>query len=339
MQASELLKMLIRQHGGKNGILPPMSKGELEAALQLIDPVAERSRQWCADFSILDERHVLPVALLTIVNHPDWDPERLLSRMKNTLWVFALDDALDDAGRDDDALLRTVADCHLAAAGIRAGGFSDELALVLDHVRHDLEQYPFFERLQGLWIASLMRVLEGMMYERWVQQRLHRTGGVGALPGDEEYMYFARGSIAIPHLWVTSIIIESDPRTLDVLRPLLQLFEECAHAMRLANDLATFERESEEGGINAVAVRVGHLTRGGDGPDRSAIIARAKSDVERQMRKARLRARRLAQSIETSSGIEQGFLRATEFGINLYRVIDFRAWSAAAGALPTSDGW
>ena len=95
---------------------------------------------------------------------------------------------------------------------------------------------------------------------------------------------------------------------------------------RLANDLRSFPREHALGKVNAV-----HIL--GGGPSVSDWEAKGRDGAKRLLRSSLQKTQREARTVATVTRIERGFVRATQFGIELYRRSDFRTLSADLGEL------
>jgi hypothetical protein len=157
-----------------------------------------------------------------------------------------------------------------------------------------------------------------MAVEYWRSRNQLSVPGADLVPSIEDYLYFARYSIGLPYIWMTTLILDNDVSCLESMQALTTLSATCGVAMRLANDLRSFPAEQELGKLNAL-----HLL--GGGPHGSNWSEqRARQRVSQLLDEALARARREADLVQTVAGIERGFLRATEFGVELYRRSDFR---------------
>ena len=101
-------------------------------------------------------------------------------------------------------------------------------------------------------------------------------------------------------------------------------------AMRLANDVRTFEREQQEGGVNAVVIRAHEIGRT-PGTPAEDLSARAVESVRADVAQAIDDLTELTSIALKKSTMATGFSRATKFGVGLYDAVDFRLWTEASG--------
>jgi hypothetical protein len=237
---------------------------------------------------------------------------------------------IDDQATPDGELYDMLLECELVASGCALAAPKSELARMLEEVVEDARTYASFPAFWPLWSASLTRVTDGMMYARWASRRIGRGESAGCLPSLEEYLYYARSSIGLFHLWVGGAFVEPDPNLLSLLAALSPVADRCAIAMRLANDIASFERESAQGEINAITIVAaapgsGPIPAGGD-----QAITVARQAVEDRMNRELAAAHRLIEARGAEAACDyvraERLVRATEYGIAMYLARDFRLW-------------
>src|SRR6266545_2847590 len=96
MRSSDRFKALTADAALRERFLPAMSSSEILAVESLLDPAVDRAKKWCAGWSIFPDHLVVPVMLLTLVQLHHLPVEAVLTRFKNTLWIYALDDRIDN---------------------------------------------------------------------------------------------------------------------------------------------------------------------------------------------------------------------------------------------------
>ncbi|HZT07487.1 MAG TPA: terpene synthase family protein [Chloroflexota bacterium] len=294
---------------------------------RLLDQVVEQSNQWCSQWTIFNPTYVLPVALINIVQFPDLPILSILSRVKNSMWIYAIDDLVDGGKLTERELRIALFECALVASAADNIKPESELARTLQVLHRELMEFPNYQHVARMWSTSLIRTIDGMMYEYWMQRRYKPIQFTAELPPYDEYIYYARSSIAITYLWITGLILETDVGIKTELPGLFRLADQCALVIRLANDVCTFKRELEEGGVNAVALCISQLLATAGREPISNLIARASRTVSRRVDRELARARAIAKTVRTDSAVEERFLRATEVSVDLYRRSDIRVWS------------
>jgi Terpene synthase family 2, C-terminal metal binding len=305
--------------------LPRTTPDESAAINRLLRPVVEGAEAWCADHPLLAPGPIVPVALLMCVQFPGLDLQGTLLRVKAVLWVFAIDDFLDGDQTAPSAAADISLECRtVGASPVGKERAQSEYGNILLDVKGELARYPAFGPLGSTWSNALSRMIDGMMFEYWMRQRNNNSDSVG-LPALDEYLYYARNSIGLPFVWFTSLIVaESSASSVDKLLELSRLAEECGVAMRLANDIRSFRAENRIGKINAVNLLARSATGNHEGTDE------AESQVSHLIADSCRLARHLAGQQSTSvKHFAERFVRATEWGVDLYQRSDFRAFGTA----------
>lgn len=312
--------------------LPRMTVEEEAAIAKLLEAVVSDAQQWCDRWTLFNRGPILPLALLTCVQFPHLSGAQVGLRVRSSLWIYALDDLIDGENVADGELEALLAQCLDVARFGRACSGMHELAASLSRLRDEFSAQPLWDAVFRAWVMSLGLLFDGMMRERVARQEL-RTGGCLMNPlSVDDYLSFAAHSIGLPHQWVAGLAMESDARIPRDLPSLVALAEQCGMAMRLANDGATWDREESEGGVNAV-----RLERGSYDPAVSPRLALllARRRVRNRMGRELQACRDLASSIHGSHSVANRFVRATEFGVELYARQDLRTW---AGSLTRALG-
>lgn len=323
---SRLFSDLLKQESLRATFLPAIAPEELAAVEHLLDHVAAKTEEWCRAWTIFNPETILPVSIVNIIQFFHLPVDAIVERAKHSLWVYALDDVMDGRQLNEDEILASVSECSVVACG-GIVPVHTELASSLSELRRDLVPYYHYSTVYPFWATSLIRTIDGMMYERWMQKKFTPLRLSDPLPPFDEYIYFARSSIAITYLWMTGLILEHDPSLANFLPQLYQLAEQCALVIRLANDWATFDRESSEGGLNAIAVRAHQLLTQSSCADVATLVSQARSELRDRIQAERQELQLLAGRIRTPTGIEQRFVRATNFSADLYLERDIRWWA------------
>jgi hypothetical protein len=174
------------------------------------------------------------------------DQVRLNSRM--AVWAYALDKFVDHEVTDLAELDGFIDRCNTV---VRTGEPDDgnQLLRVLSAWQRELAALPDYPALATVWERKFDSCLRGHRYD-WVVGRARERGEEPATDVAEYLAHadsVAIGLVQVPR-WVTYGGGEL-PERLDVLLPAL---DDVAVATRLANDLATIDRERTEKGQNNV---------------------------------------------------------------------------------------
>ncbi|WP_456243364.1 ent-pimara-9(11),15-diene synthase [Streptomyces paludis] len=265
-------------------------------------------RSWAAQYpQVLAATPIEALAISTAAISP-WrgaDELRLPARMY--VWAYALDDHVEQNVRSLDELDDLFGRCD---AVVRSGGRDDSHPLLasLSGWQSALESAPLYPRLAGLWAARFAEALRGERYD-WTAGRARDRGDGPSDP--EEYLTYAASSNAwMTHFprWATS----DRGDLLDNLPVLDSALEAIEVAVRLSNDLATFERERSEPGQNNILMY-----------DTSPEWVRG--ELARHSRKAREQLKAL---VTAGSAPAVELLRLLDWSVTFYSGADFRGWGS-----------
>jgi hypothetical protein len=195
------------------------------------------------------------VALANANAAPWCTADQLTVANRTALWLCAVDWRIDHLSRSAEEADAVVARC-LDVAGGREPAPDDALGAFLAELRDRLAPGAH----AGAWRAELGRVLGAMARERrWALD--HSAGGPP--PSVEDYLANA-DSFASTFVNVSHWIALGEAATLAHLPDLTAAGRDVQLILRLANDLATFEREKASGDLNILLL----------GVDRAEVTAR-----------------------------------------------------------------
>jgi len=240
------------------------------------------------------------VASATAFGAPWCTREQLRIANLTALWVFAVDWRIDYLARTPGDVAAVVANCLATAEGEEAGG-ADALYRFLAGIRDELAAAPAFAGHWPAWREELRRMLHAMQREwGWKSQQSVQPG-----PSFEEYLdnadNFGSSFVNVSH-W----LFLGDPTALDHLAELTAVGRTVQRVLRLANDLATYDRDVGWGDLNALML----------GVDRAEVI-RHIGKLVRECQEA-------LRPLERTSPQEAAYLiRQIGFSSGFYRVTDF----------------
>lgn len=275
---------------------------------------------WAMRYSAVCTVRVPSVALLTSTVLPSLSPIDALVSAKLVLWIYGVDDLVDEYQISLKELDRQAQNWYRIAAddAIWEDEQHGELDRMLMETKRDLFIYPLFESLHQHWAAELRRLIESIAAR-------HRTAiayaahGPSALPSIEQYLRLGLHSMGVP-LWSWAIwAVVDDPSIQEYLDPIVQATEHAATAIRLYNDLRTYERELAEGSVNSVLI-VYHAMQS-DAPDQPVerVLIEAKQHVMHLAVSYGHRCTASLRDVHTGSGVpEKVLLRAIAFSHCFY---------------------
>jgi hypothetical protein len=268
--------------GLRSRFLASLDPAEQVRIFDLSARTSQTLHRWAARYPLIRRVRVWPLALSVAAGAPFTSVEALISTARLSLWVFTLDDLFDEERVPQSELMKRAERYRALTHNEIPCPSGDSLATALCELRDDLASYPLFGPLGSEWANALCGTIEGMMRE--YQWRLAYRKGADSratLPTYEEYVATGRYSIGgPPHIWA-ALITSDDPSTpahLDHLRAMEQLASTC---IRLANDLQSYQKEVDEGKINALVILSRELRANGM-PEEEAYKqaeARVRADI------------------------------------------------------------
>jgi hypothetical protein len=261
--------------------------------------VSVELRSWAAPYTSIRAIRAYPLALSVAAAAPFADHSALVDTAKVSLWVFTLDDLLDEEGLSLEELRRRGASYRAIAHGEAVADASDPLAMALIDVRNSLASYRLFPALAAVWAAALCRTIDGMLLELdW--REAYRRDGASALPSIDDYVKNGLDSIGgPPHIW-SAIITTGDPTVVNQMSLFSEIERAASICVRLANDLQSSPKEAAEEKPNSLVILGQELVQQGFEPAEASRIARIR--VQEAIRRELARLDGLQAEARTSSG-------------------------------------
>lgn len=240
------------------------------------------------------------IAHISDVHFSSFEQARRVIGSKASLLVFAIDDIFDKKPLSAQERIVRRERYGEIVRGAEVVDTDDEIAHLLGETRADLVQFTSFSSLESAWVSNFGKMIRGM------EKELDFTS---ATPSYDEYMQAATDSIGVSFYLVTSLILYDSPQVATKLGILEPVFEKTAIAIRLVNDLRSYEREKKEGKINSVSLE-------------------GESPIRERMEKAYQEASGLLQSLTSRDELpEQDLKNLLDFVIGFYLKKDFRPQS------------
>jgi hypothetical protein len=269
--------------GLRSRFLASLDPGDQVRIFDLSARTSQTLHRWAARYPLIRRVRVWPLSLSVAAGAPFTSVEALISTARLSLWVFTLDDLFDEERVPQSELMKRAERYRALAHREIPCPNGDSLATALCELRDDLATYPLFAPLGSEWANALCGTIDGMMREyQWRLAYRKGTDERATLPTYDEYVATGRYSIGgPPHIWAALITSDdaSTPAHLDHLRAMEQLASTC---IRLANDLQSYQKEVNEGKINALVILSRELRAAGV-PEEEAYKqseARVRADIE-----------------------------------------------------------
>ncbi len=217
----------------------------------LVGEVSERIEAWASAYPSMRQARVAPLVLSVAAAAPWAALDAVEATARVSLWVFTFDDAVDEERLAGAPLAERVAHYRSVARGVQAPDADDDLARALRDARVGLARYPLFAALGNVWAEALCGTLDAMLRENGWREAL-RTGRPELLPSYATYVSTGLYSIGgPPHVWA-AVITTDDASAVDCLPRLASMERAACSAIRLANDLRSYEKELREENLNSL---------------------------------------------------------------------------------------
>jgi terpene synthase-like protein len=269
--------------GLQSRFLASLDPAEQVRIFDLSARTSQTLHRWAARYPLIRRVRVWPLSLSVAAGAPFTSVEALISTARLSLWVFTLDDLFDEERVPQGELMKRAERYRALAHHEIACPNGDSLATALCDVRDDLATYPLFGSLGTDWANSLGGTIDGMIREyHW--RLAYRKGADenATLPTYDEYVATGRYSIGgPPHIWA-ALITSDDPSTPAHLNHLRCMEELASTCIRLANDLQSYQKEIQEGKINALVILSRELRARGvrEAAAYAQAEARVRADIE-----------------------------------------------------------
>ncbi len=245
--------------------VPEDGRGRLLAVAR---QVASSSGAWLRKYPVVKRPSVTDAcSLVSAVAMPGLALRELDILTRWWLWIFGLDDVLDDLLLPEEQVAAWVDHfLRVLPAGAEDG---DLLRAAFGSIHHELRRYALYRPLGARWRAGMVDIVRGMLHERrW------SAATPAEQPGYRAYLHNASVTIAVLPYTLTAAILVDEAQAVDHLSSLDPLIHAAARCFRLANDLRSDVRERAEGKLNAVSLLQREYTAGGLGDEAAARAAR-----------------------------------------------------------------
>ncbi|GAB3970290.1 hypothetical protein GCM10029978_043300 [Actinoallomurus acanthiterrae] len=173
---------------------------------------------------------------------------------RTALWAFAADWLIDYVATSRQEVDEIIRGCSTVAESV-VPATEVPLQRFLASIRAELETSAVWPALSAAWCDALHRYLRANARE-WEWKTAYADGDRSALPTFAEYLAnadnFGSHLVNVSH-WISNESVDDPER----LRQLAVAGEEVQRALRLVNDLASYERDLAWGDLNSLMLGVG----------------------------------------------------------------------------------
>lgn len=296
-----------------------LSEEEKQNIFITAQDIAQLLGCWAPRYPMVRSKRIPPVSVLVAGVLPQMPIDRALLVGKLILMVFALDDTADERlcsleeFRHKSQLWETV-----MRSGQTPAKEQDDLTLMFLELREAYAQFPLFKSFSELW-ASLLRLLCETVAREYEYSLNYQQEVDKSLPSLDEYIQVGLHSVGAP-FWSTAILILlSDHSTLEHLDVINEAIVRMGAAMRLYNDLRSYEKELQESVINAVIIMKSQLRKADPLLPEDQAVSQAREAVRRLAAEYAEKSLCLINQIHTETGqFEETIRRTIAFHAHFY---------------------
>lgn len=289
------------------------------------DGLIKLLEEWARRYPSVRKPRIATTALTTAVITSRMSPTDSLLAAKMVFWAFKVDDEADEQ-RIPLPELREKSEqwCRIVD-----GGSSDEINdsgeifTMLLEIREELSKLPLFESLGEYWSREVPRFLEAQAQE--YQYALeYEAYGPRALPSLDEYVASGLHSIAISPWILTVLLASGDPSVGEHIDFVIEAIEHASAAVRLYNDLNTFDKEMQESGINSIVIVYHALLDRNPNATEGRVLSEAERYILQLADSYAQKCYDLVSQVQTSSGqFEESISRTIAFTRYFYSKYDY----------------
>jgi hypothetical protein len=224
--------------------------------------------------------------------------DRLRITCRTTIWAFGLDWRVDRLGTSREDVREVARQCLAVADGVQPTG-DDGLTGFLADIRDELAAVESFRTLGPVWRDELARLVRAQAREWNWRSRSTK-------PSLDQYLANADNA-GFSFVYTSHLIYTSDSAPIDDLAELRSVGRKVQRAIRLLNDLATYDRDVAWGDLNALML---------PGVNRTTVerrIAALTTGCRRRIDALRDRHPEVAQYLERQLGFCVGFYDVADF--------------------------
>jgi hypothetical protein len=232
-----------------------LSVKEKQRIKERTDTLIDMLGDWASQYSLIRMIRIPSVALLIAALVPRIALRDSLLVAKLALLIFGIDDMADERVITLAELQRKAEQWYWIAnhGSNSAIDNGDEPTAILLELRAELSKFRLFEPLREYWSSSARRLFEAMVQEYRYGLR-YRAGGARALPPLDEYLSWGLYSISVPFWMLTVLIVLDEPSIAERFESIDEAIKCAGAAIRLFNDLRTFDKEMKESNVNSIVI-------------------------------------------------------------------------------------
>ena len=240
-----------------NGFFDTLDAVEKVKAQETVVALTRVMEGWAPRYSSVLPIRIPAIALHNVAIMPQLNILASALIGKLTLWIFGIDDVIDDRRVSLEELRQGLAQrwCQIASGDSYAEtDDGDQLAAMLGEIRKELSGYPLFKSLSAEWSTNVRLLIESgvRQYQYALEYEAH---GPKALPTLDEYLQNGIYTIGIPWWALTLAIVLDDSSVMEHWGVMEEVARSTSAAVRLYNDVQSLDKELQENNVSSVIIK------------------------------------------------------------------------------------
>jgi hypothetical protein len=283
---------------------------------------------WAPRYSCVLPIRIPAIALHNVAIMPQLNILASALIVKLTLWIFGIDDVIDDRRVSLEELGQGLAQrwCRIASGDPYAetdGG--DQLAAMLGEIRKELSGYPLFKSLDAEWSAHVRLLIESgvRQYQYALEYEAH---GPKALPTLDEYLQNGIYTIGIPWWALTLAIVLDDSSIMKHGGVMEEVARSTSAAVRLYNDVQSLDKELQENNVSSVIIKYHEILDRNSHVTEESALSEAKQYIWQMADSYTQKCYDLTRSTQTKSGQFEAIMhRMAAYNAFFYHGYDYNS--------------
>lgn len=202
--------------------------------------ITNKLAEWAGNYDVIDPRRIYPTVLTVLIAGLDWSEDQVSEIAKMVLWIFAVDDVIDNFGGNRNDLEKRVEVYKRIFSYKTDHADGEPLARILLSIRIKKDD----NKLRLSYCSEFLnKMLDGMMIES--SAKIDRNS-----LSFSDYLEFAKYSIGSP-LYLAYCDCKGGLSGGLSSQKYSGIVQDTGIIMRLANDFQSYEREKLEDNLNA----------------------------------------------------------------------------------------
>lgn len=293
-----------------NRMLSQLSEKERNEIHDVCNRLTDFLFEYFRDYPIFNPIRFQAVSLTSAAENPFISMGKLENRVKITIWIFAIDDLIDEKMIPENELKEKLDFYKKVVLGeAHEVDPKDQCGSVLLDIVKQIQSRPLYADLKDLWEQSFLKMITGMLLEA------HEAPlNIGL----EKYLDHSAYSVGVPMYVISAWILTEEQSKLHHRDELEELMMLSSKSIRLANDLRTYEKEKKENNLNAIMIKERELIN--LGLDEQTAHAEAFHYIESLLKSYM---EQFYSKCDDSIPLKKALHRLTRFSLDFYSETDF----------------